>query len=1255
MKVISFIVSLIFISLSAFAQNAFRFERIISWNAPQTNYATGRTVPNFAEATYPNMENPMPYFSELIPLDAGKSFQVSQITLKAISTEMQNSLEMVDIQSVDSEFNVKAHVLQSRGQSFLKIEISTIRSNTNGYERLKAFELNYSLTEISTTEKGGSDKTENSVLSSGTWLKIAIPASGVYKITYDELISMGISTPANVRIFGNATGLLSFDYDGSYRPDDLTENKLMHADNSIYFYALDAETWKYSDTNKRFNCNEHFYSDNAYYFLTSDYNSGFDNSISELQSSENQAVNAISSYTGFAIHNVNELNLAKSGRILYGETFEFEPTQQFSFTFPSLVDNSVANVEIASAAFSGSVSSMQCSASGTEKTFYMQAASDHDFGRRGSAQFDFSAPENSDNIVVNLSFSGASGAKSWLDYISVNAEQALTYANSQLSFRSKIGFKTNDIHEFQISNADNELILWNLDKTEHPRKCIGTLSSGKFLFKAENSQITEYVAFKTKDAKRIVTSKAKPVPNQNLHATASNTDMIIISHPNFLSYAQEIKELHEEEGLVVTVVSTDQVYNEFSSGMADVSAYRDFARFVYEKGDGYLRYMLFFGDGSYDNKNVINKTVAPDNFILTYESLDSETANSYVTDDFFGFLDETEGASGSGIYGLIDIGIGRIPASTDEEARIAVDKIKMHTNPETYSAWRNQLCFIADDQDKNQFAHMEDADVLTEYITEHYPQFNIEKIYLDAFQQYSVSGGERYPDVNSAIKNRVQTGSLIMNYTGHGGPRGVADERIISTNEIDNWYNPNMLSLWVTATCEFTPFDKFETVPAGERLFFNPSGGAYAMFTTVRLAYIGSNAALTKQFYSRVFQRDTNGEPLRLGDISRLTKNAQLGYNTFVFVLLGDPALKVGFAEQKVETSKINGVDANLFTDTIKAFEKATISGQITDKNGLILTDFNGVVYPTVFDKFRNVTTLNNDGFGTFDFRTRDNVVYKGMAAVTNGKFEFSFIVPRDIQLNTGLAKVNYYAENGIITAAGSYENLMLGGISEQSADDNEGPEIQLFMNDTTFTDGGITDANPKIFAKLWDQNGINTASGGVGHDITAVIDDETQNTYILNSGYLANLDSYQGGTVEYFLSDLPLGAHVLKLKAWDVFNNYSTSDLNFVVADGDNLIIEDLIAFPNPFSDQTSIYFEHNQGTDLLNITLDFFNLTGALVSSMNVEYQSEGYRAGPFVWNGTSQGGTSLQPGLYLYRVTVKNEAGEMRQLGEKLVLVR
>ena len=708
----------------------------------------------------------------------------------------------------------------------------------------------------------------------------------------------------------------------------------------------------------------------------------------------------------------------------------------------------------------------------------------------------------------------------------------------------------------------------------------------------------------------------------------------------------------------VYITTPEKIYNEFSCGAPDISAIRNFAKMVYDKAsepEDALKYLLLFGDASYETKAVFEENT---NFILCYQSTNSEgDTGSYFSDDFFGLLDIDEGdnvgSKGSNLTGAIDIGIGRIPVATAGQATDYLNKLKGYANSTTNGAWRNNLVFVADDENQN--AHIRDADTLAINIDRDYPWFNIKKIYLDAYRQETIAGGERYPEASKDINNSVMQGNLLINYTGHGSPKGWAHERVLSISNIENWSNSPKFPLFVTATCEFTPLDNYNYLSAGERIFLKPNGGAIALFTTARVAYIGTNATLTKKFYSKVFELDEHGNKLRLGDISRYTKNSVGNYSKSIFFLLGDPSLELGYAEHNITTTSINENPITGYNDTIKALSKVSFSGEVQDRNGNLIEDFSGKVFPVVYDKKQEIKTLNNDGHGVWIYEDRTNIIYKGQSTAKNGKFDFEFIVPRDIFLNVDSGKVTYYGMDGNITAKGAFEEFLVGGISDDYPEDNTGPEITLYMNDENFVTGGTTDNNPLLLAKFSDESGINTAGGAIGHDITAVLDDNTQDIISLNSDYIADSDTYQSGKAEHFLFDIEEGEHKMKLKAWDVYNNSSEQVLDFIVVNSDELELKHLLNYPNPFTTSTDFYFEHNKVFERLDVLIQIFTVSGKLVKTIQETTDTQGYRAGPYHWNGTDDFGQRIGRGAYVYRVKIRTSLGEVKEDYQKLLILK
>ena len=1203
----------------------------------------------------------IPYYSNQINVSSvyneAFDFNLKPDNIKFIALAENEIPISVQKEKIPNDFKFESNLFLARGIPYLNYKIAAIRKNikTGNFEKLISFDLTIQKHYSKNSPKNKHIYASNSILNSGTWKKIKISTSGVYKLTFAELESMGVSNPRNVRIFGNATGWLPM-IAGDDRPDDLVENDILVQDNSVIFYAQGPDRWDYNDVKHVFEPKSHYYSDFAYYYISSDVNTSYNNSIKvENQSSQAETHN-VNTFNSYAVHEDDIYNIAETGRVWYGEAFEITNNRDFNLSFPNLVSNSNARVCVYAASTSGS-SYFKVSANGASQNITFSSPGHYDFANRSNTEFNFTIG-SSNSIKVNIDFiSSSPSARSWLDYLYVNAISSLTFSGGQMSFRNISSLGVGNITKYNLANA-NGTVVWDITDKTKPKK-VNTSSQGSIkTFKLESSDLKEFIAFDGSNYLKPNTSEVEDVVNQNLHATSGNTDMIIVSYPEFLPQANELKELHETmDNMHVKVVTTQQVYNEFSCGAPDFSAIRDYAKMVYDRASNNdtLRYLMLFGDGSYDNRTGEGKN---GNYVLTYQQDSSEgLGGSKVTDDFFGLLDDNEGDSGNYLNGKLDIGIGRLIVNSVQEADEHLAKIKRYLNSETFGDWRNQLCYIADDLGEDGSIHMVQTERLTNYVEDFYPVFNTEKLYLDAYKQYTEAAGERYPDVNNAINSRIQKGALIVHYTGHGGEHGLAHERVVTISEIDDWQNFDKLPLFVTATCEFTRFDDYNFSSAGEHVFLNSHGGAIAIFTTARIAWIYSNGELTKELYKHMFGSFENGERYRLGDIIRLTKCGSFSNNNLIFFLMGDPALKLGFAdENKVVTNLING-NPTSEVDTLKALSEASFSGELQDKNGNKLSNFNGFVYPTVYDKIRTVVTQNNDNYinGPFSFKTRDNLIYKGKATVTNGEFNFKFIVPKDIALNVDTGKVSYYADNGIVDAKGYSDKLLVGDIASDYEEDNKGPEINLYMNDENFVSGGITNSSPRIYAILSDEHGINTATGGIGHDITAIIDDDLNNIIVMNDDYRSDENTYKKGKLEHFLFNVEPGNHKLKFKAWDVYNNSSEEYLEFLVIKADNLSIDRLLNYPNPFTTHTDFYFEHNQAGTEIDVLIQIFTISGKLVKTIETTSFANGNRAGPFAWDGTDDFGNKIGRGVYVYRVKLRSETGEIAEKFEKLLILK
>jgi len=723
----------------------------------------------------------------------------------------------------------------------------------------------------------------------------------------------------------------------------------------------------------------------------------------------------------------------------------------------------------------------------------------------------------------------------------------------------------------------------------------------------------------------------------------------------FLEEAKRLAMLHEQkDNMSSMIVTPDQIYNEFSSGRKDMAAIRDFCRMLYDKSDSsnIPKYLLLFGDGSYDPKDRNGELAT---FIPAYQSKESlKLGQSFVTDDFFGLYDPDEG--NNAFSQSLDIGIGRIPANTIEQARQIVDKIEnyMSKSDSLMGDWRNRICFVADDEDQN--THFKQAEELCA-ILDTSRAYNINKIYLDAYPQVATSSGHRYPEVNEAINEVMNDGLFIFNYTGHGGEYGLSHEKVLNIPMINSWTNINKLPLFIAATCEFSRFDDPEITSAGEWVLLNPNGGSVGLYTTTRLAWSDPNFKLNKIIYQHAF-KIIDGEYPRLGDMIRIAKTKMhTSQNVKNIVLLGDPALQLAYPKQRVETDSVIRNDIARAYDTLQALSSITVYGSIEDIYGAGLDDFNGKLYPTVFDKEVKNQTLGND-YSSYPatFYLQSSVLYKGVCTISEGKFKFSFIMPRDIAYNVGIGKISYYAYDTItFEDAHGYENVKVGAIDDDVLMDYDGPEISLFMNSTDFVNGGYTDANPVLLAYLNDLQGINYFGNGIGHNIVMHLDDQSGPPVYLDKIYTPNIDDYQSGTIVYPLYDLEDGLHTLHIKAWDVYNNPSEATISFNVNVNGQVEMEQAYNYPNPFSTTTTFQFYHNKPGNSYAIEINIYNVVGQLVSTI---YSSEETGDGILAsveWDGRGNSGELLGSGVYVYTMKISDEHGTHRQVAQRLIISR
>ena len=1097
---------------------------------------------------------------------------------------------------------------------------------------------------------------------------------------YQFLKSLGIDidsiNPKFIHLYGNGGGMLPF-ANSKFRYDDLHLNRILisgeddlqfNVNDFILFYGNNQTKWSYDATTNQFNHQVNLYSDTTYYFLNVGTSTDTDRIV--LRSSIPGAPITVTTYDDYLYHEADLYNFLKSGREWYGESMDnLNNSISANGSVPNLVttDTVFFRSNLGGRSTAGGSNSFSLSLNGniigTQPFSSVGTSVQDNFLSQLTLNRSFIPTSNTLNFKFTLN-STDPNAQGWLNYFEENFRCSLSAANmgSQISFRDTRSVGLGNIADFRISNTGNGYSVWDVTNPLNVIQQGTTVNGGVTSFGVSTDQLHEFITFSGQQF--FTPAFSGKIENQNLHSLAL-AKMLIVTNPIFLQQAYELADFHRShDNLSVVVATTEQIFNEFSSGAQDVSAIRDFVKMFYDRAsiDTTLlpKYLLLFGDASYDNKNRLSGNT---DFVTSYQSAGSiNLTQTYISDDFFGLLDDNEGDWTTGE--IVDLSIGRLPVKSVSEAQSAVNKIKHYvagngsgSNP-TLGNWRNTVTFVADDQDQN--THLRQTDTLAMRVKNNYPLYNIDKIYIDAYNQESTPGGQRYPDAHKAIVDRVERGNLLITYIGHGGELGWAHERILEVSDINSWSNFDKLAAFLTATCEFTRVDDPSRNSAGELVFLNPNGGGICLFTTSRLAFSSSNFNLCQKFFTHVFDKP-NGKTPTTGEIFEQTK-VDYYADPYVrnFLLIGDPAVKLVYPAYNVATTTVNGVDISQPVDTLKALSKITIAGEVRDNSGNKLNNFNGTIYPTVFDKMVTYFTLGNDRYdqdASFPeaFLLQKNVIYGGKASVINGGFSFTFVVPKDIAFQFGKGKLSYYAHNGQDDATGFDTSIVVGGVSGNINQDAEGPKVQLYMNDEKFVRGGMTDKNPFLYAIVKDSSGINTVGTGIGHDMTAELDSKTNNRYVLNDFYETDLDSYQSGKVKYPFKNLESGSHTITFKVWDVYNNSSEATTDFVVSESAQLALDHVLNYPNPFTTHTTFMFEHNRPNIPLDVQVQIFTVSGKLIKTISDKIITDGFRSDKLQWDGLDDYGDKIGKGVYVYRLRINTLDGQYADKFEKLVILR
>lgn len=1199
--------------------------------------------------------------------------QISNIVYESILTSQLGELALENIPKTP---NASLKITNSRDIRQAFLSLSPIVKDDFGYKRIKSFSYNIksSSSKIAQSNKS-TNVVYNSILASGDWYQFYIEKSGVYKISKSFLQQLGLNIssidPKKIKIYGNGGKMLPLS-NSIYYPQDITENPIQiigesdgvfDNDDSILFYAEGLDTW--NEESQTFN---NLYDTKSYYYVTTQGDDG--KRIPEMIQPKGNSSLTLNTFDDHQYHELDLVNIVHLGRQWFGESFDINPEQEFEFNFPNYDSTTPIKIMTTTASAAFTPTSFKVAANGQE----IGNISFQPLNSNSDIEFNLgSLPNNisfngSENVKIKLTYNnnGVPGSKGYLDNIRLIAKRKLQGYGKQFAFQYDLSNSSLGIVSYTVSNATGISQVWDVTDLYNVTK-IENSNQSSFTFKANLGELRKYIAIDPADYFTPLKDSKTKIVNQNLKGTLfknaqgrfQDIDYVIIA-PNFLApQAEKLAGFHRtNSNLNVKVIPLESIYQEFSSGKQDISAIRNCVKYIYENAstpEKRIKYVNLFGDASYDFKNrIVNNS----NIVPIYHSLRSNTSGeaSFASDDFYGLMDSNEGNIIS-YFGGIDIAVGRMLINDTKQADEMVNKIIEYHDLKSYGSWRNNFVLISDDSDKSSDASLQTRqNNLADVIASEKPFLNVNKIILDSYVQEASAGGFRYPKARTDFFNAFEKGALVFNYLGHGGEDGLSSERIWEKSDGQNVSNQYRYPLFITITCEFSRFDNPSRPTAGEYTYWNPKGGAIAMITTTRS--IGQYSAENfNDILSKNLLSFGSNQYTSIAEALRISKNSNPNSATNVVFYIGDPALMLAIPKPKISLTKVNDVSISQPIDDFKSLAKIKLTGEITDENNNLLTNYNGEVSTIIFDKIIPRTTFNNDGNSTsINFNVLGETIFRGNASVTNGKFEFSFVVPRDIRIPLANGRISFYAKkNQILENETGYDtSIKVGGINENAVADNISPRVKLYMNDETFVSGGTTNESPFLLAFLEDENGINTASG-IGHDIVAILDGDVNNPYILNDYYQTKLDDYTTGTLRFPLRNLSVGLHTISFKAWDAYNNPIITEIQFVVVGDETLTLAHVLNYPNPFVNYTEFWFMHNRPYEALDVQVQVMTITGKVVWTKNQIISTEGFLSKEITWDGRDDFGSKIGKGVYVYKLTVKsNLTNKKTEKFEKLVIL-
>lgn len=1101
--------------------------------------------------------------------------------------------------------------------------------------------------------------TSNSILASGNTVKIRVQEEGIYSFSYEQLRDMGFSNPKKVHLRGYGGELQNenFILNKDTYIDDLTDQPVIDLGDKIVFYLRGTIGYtKLSGKNlvDDIMFTENYTSEYSYYFL-------HEESSEALRIKEKEEILDIedapkSTYTAFLIKKFDDINLPKTGRNWYGSSMKNGDQKNFSFCFSNAIAGKFANISSVVLSASPDSGYFKMSTDIDAKDCAIGPCKDYVTGREQTMTC-YAKINSTCTANVNYSYkTKAETGAGYLDYIIASTECQL---KANIPFQTIIR-KQKLAEKYAVLGATSQTQIWDVSKIHDVKKVPATLSHDSLIFIAkEDTSVGRFIIF-NQSAKFNSPEVVGKVNNQNLHSL-KDIEYVIITHPDFINQAEELADIHKEEGMSVKVLTPEVIFNEFSSGTPDPTAFRSFMKMLYDNAGKtdygiYPKYLLLLGDGTYDNCGRLKDLSY--NKIITYQAVGSlDESNSYACDDYFGILENSSPGYESLSSNVENVGVGRFPVSKVSEAQAMVDKVKAYQNLPSGS-WRTKMVLMADDNDlKNTTAmyhgFIKDAEDVYTVVYNKDPRINVERIYWDNYTREVSGGSSRYPEVTQAIERNFEDGALFMNYLGHSSYNAISGEHSLSISHAKSLIN-KIYPLWYSSSCNLSQYDDFRS-SLGEELVLNPNGGAIATIAADRTAYQSNNTSLNKKFVAELFNPENE---YRLGTIFKNAKT-KMGSdnNKMVFCLLGDPALKIKVPELNVVMDSIMEIvpyGAPVRTDTMKALSKILVSGHIEDEDSTLLDIFNGILTSTLKDKEQTIKTkANNPKFTPYEYKDRQSSLYVGSCEVKNGRFQFTIMIPKDINYKVGNGRFSFYAydETNELHAMGLEENVLVGGSTPYITEDNVGPEIVLSANGNRFNNGYKVNPTPMLYVSLSDISGINASGSGIGHDLTLTIDDDNKNVYSMNSSFQYNMGSCTEGKISFHVPTLSEGWHTLKVKAWDLQNNSSEAELNIYVSNSLAPEIEYVAVYPNPVKDKFILDIKTNRPDEVQTLSCLLTDFSGRAIAQKEItDKTADGSIR--VEWDVNEK--NKISAGIYLLYMRVTTGNSDFAEKTEKIVVI-